>query len=473
VIETQTLVPRNYTPHTAQKGFHRRVRDARFVAANSGRRGGKTKGGGGEFARRVARDLRRKQALGLAWVRGEGKDPDPFLRYAVVAPTYALLDEPRIALQNYFGRVESGGLIVSQTDTTWWLVCGIRIDFRSGDRPERLVSHGYNGLWAEESARLKASVWTDNLRPALSDKNGWAIFTTTPLGKNWFWEHVWCKGDPAAAAELARLRSCEPEEILDPEFVCVSWTTADNDALPHLAEEMQVAKRQMSDALWRRNYLASFDAFEGQLFDLETRQFQKWKRGTRLRAFAGIDLGNVGKTSHRTSFSIVVEPRPRDWHEARTESGTDLLPFGDDAWRAREKGDRSTWANRLWAALCDVVGADAWRTVPVFVPADRPDVKRVFKEYGFKVAEAYQEHEPAVTWVQVALKNDRLLVSSEVLWNCLVGIRYPEAGRASTKLWVNENDDEWDALRYALSDVIRKGEAPTRAPLSVMGWNRV
>lgn len=457
----------------------------RFLVECCGRRGGKTQSGAGQFSSNMLADLDnkllgREQWAGqphAPWVRSEGKDPEAFLRYFVVAPTNALLDEPKIALRKYLGHVkdEEPGLIENQGRDEngiycWWLVGGIRIDFFSGERPELLVGRGYDGGWFEEAARLKPSVWRDNIRPALSDKRGWAIFTTTPLGRNWFWREIWARGDAKAAALVARLEGGTAADYIDAEFACISWTTADNDAIPELAAEMEVARRQMPAALFRRNYLADFDAFEGQCFDLSARNARKWNRGERFRrVFAGFDSGNVGKTSHRSAFVIVVEGLDEVWHEAATESANDILPFGDDAWRERDRGDRSTWANRLYIALRTLMG-DMWRAAPVFVPADRADIKREWERYGFNVMPAFQEHEAGLTWVQVALANGRLTVASECLWNCMSALHFPEAGKASRKLWVDENDDEWDALRYALSEVVRDGETPALAPLAAMGW---
>ncbi len=474
--------PRNFRPNTPQRRAREILLEGgfRFFIVGAGRRGSKTQFDGATFSDFIVRDITDKTTgsgrwtgrPADPWARGEGKDPEPFLRYFVLSPTHGLNDEPKIALRKYLGHVKDKvpGLIVSQKDhpSEWWLEAGVRIDFLSGDTPNMNVSHGYDGGWMGEAAKCKPAVW-GNIRPALSDKQGWCLFDTTPEGHNWLWREVWARANREAAELVATLEGCSVEDVLDPEFGGYTWTTAENDSLPHLKREMEIARRQLPDAVFRREYLGSWDAFEGQCFDLQTQHAAKWQGGRHLRVQAGIDLGNVGRTSHRTSFTVWVEDYAHDWWDARTESGADMLPFGDNAWALRTRGDRTTWANRLWAALYEIAG-DGWRRVPVFVPADRPDVKRVFGEYGFNVEEAYQEHEAAVTWFQVAFKNARVKIGSDVLWNCLVGIHYPERGKASRKLWVDENDDEWDGARYGLTPQIRDGEMPTRAPLSAMGW---
>jgi hypothetical protein len=460
-------VPFDYEPHAAQRALHR-MRGTRILSAVSGRRGGKSYGGAAEFADRILDDTEDKLAgRGLwagegpaePWSPGPGKDPEPFLRYGLVAPTYALLDEPKINLRKVLRRIEEGGLIVDQIGNEAWLAGGVRIDQLSGDRPERLVSHGYNGLWLDEAARLKAAVWRDNLRPTLSDTLGWAIFTTTPLGRNWFWEDVFAPGDPAAAADLALAVGKDVADVLDPTYGAISWTTADNTALPHLAAEMEEARRQMPEALWRRNYLASFDAFEGQIFDLLA---QEHLRPSTLvlsplalsRRSAGLDLG----WTHPSALALVGRTTDGRWHDVGCVARSGVLPHSDSAWVQRDHGDETVWTTIAYSAMRRAFGVDGWRTTPIHLPADRPDVKRMFADCGFWVVDAYQAHEPAVTWTQIALHNRQLTIGSPVLWRCLSGLHYPAGGARSTKLWVAEDDDPWDAFRYALSDPIRNGD---------------
>lgn len=69
-----------------------------------------------------------------------------------------------------------------------------RIDFASGgsltiksaDNPDSLRGQGLDGLVMDEAAFCHESVWKLSLRPALADKQGWAIFISTPNGYNWF-----------------------------------------------------------------------------------------------------------------------------------------------------------------------------------------------------------------------------------------------------------------------------------------------
>ncbi len=35
---------------------------------------------------------------------------------------------------------------------------------------------------------MKPEAWNQALQPALADRKGWALFISTPAGRNWFWE---------------------------------------------------------------------------------------------------------------------------------------------------------------------------------------------------------------------------------------------------------------------------------------------
>lgn len=454
-----------YAPTAAQSRFHRKVRRARFAVAVAGRRGGKTQAGAAEVRERILEDSARKLATLGPWRPSEGKDPKPWLRYCVVSPTYALLNEPKMALQAYLGMAASGGMIIEQGPTEWWLVGGIRIDFRSGDRPERLVSHGYDGIWLDEAARLKAGVWAENLRATLSDTQGWAIFTSTPLGRNWLYEQIWAKCDPKAAAEVAKLQGKKSEDILDPSFQGATWTTAENTALAHLAAEMAQAQIELPEEQFARNYRADFDVFPGQIFRLiEARHLLG--HGPDMSRFkslsAGIDIGST----HPTSCSLFGETWAGKWEEIETESAAGVLFDDSEDW-ARRKSDGDMWTSRVYRLLKRWAGLD-WDRIPLKFPADRPDVRQQFEARGFNVESAFQEHEAAIAWFQTALHSGRVAVRSGVLWRCLTNIRRPDAGKRSTKAWVDENDDEWDGARYALSEPIASGEVPTRTSLTAM-----
>ncbi len=229
-----------YKAHPAQRRFHKSGK--RFLCAVACARGGKTYCAAVEFVRRMARDFNEHKGNKVS---GFGRNRRPRLHYWVIAPTEALLREP----QRYLYEAIPSDRIdrAYASDNTLWLKNDILIEFKSADNPLRLVASGLHGLWIDEAARVKADAWLGQLRQRLSDHQGWALFSTTPLGRNWLYEEIVLKSG------------------VDPEYETIPWTTADNPHVPR--EEIEAAKRQLPKRYFAREYLASFDAFLGNIFD--------------------------------------------------------------------------------------------------------------------------------------------------------------------------------------------------------------
>jgi hypothetical protein len=64
--------------------------------------------------------------------------------------------------------------------TSW----GFELIGKSAAHPETLVGEGLNGVLMVEAGRHKRRTWGQYIRPALSDKRGWALFTGVPEGKS-------------------------------------------------------------------------------------------------------------------------------------------------------------------------------------------------------------------------------------------------------------------------------------------------
>jgi hypothetical protein len=227
------MIFEDYHPHPAQERFHREAK--RFAAVAAGVRGGKTYAAAREFLKRAYIDRLLK--------RGP-------LRYWCAAPTYAI---GKVQTRELFDALGGpGGRLVREWrsgDRELTLKGDIAIEFKTTERPETLVAEGLDGVWLDEAARAKEEAWLGGLRLRLTDREGWALFSTTPLGRNWFYHHVVA---PAfAGAE---------------DFSAHVWRTVDNIRAPALAAEVERARRELPEAHFRREFEASFDAFVGQVY---------------------------------------------------------------------------------------------------------------------------------------------------------------------------------------------------------------
>jgi len=66
---------------------------------------------------------------------------------------------------------------------------GGSVQVRSADDPNSLRGEGLDFVVLDECAFMKEAAWVEALRPSLSDRQGKALFISTPKGHNWFWRH--------------------------------------------------------------------------------------------------------------------------------------------------------------------------------------------------------------------------------------------------------------------------------------------
>lgn len=127
------------------------------------------------------------------------------------------------------------------------LINGQTIGLRGADRPDTMRGVSLNFLVLDEYADMKPDVFEEILRPALSDKEGAAIFISTPKGRN----HLY---DLYKYAELEG----------DPEWAAFHFTSYDN---PYLKDsEIEAAKRSMSSYAFRQEFMASFESKGSEMF---------------------------------------------------------------------------------------------------------------------------------------------------------------------------------------------------------------
>jgi hypothetical protein len=125
------------------------------------------------------------------------------MEYWIVGPNYSDSEKEFRVVYNDLNRQQvpfdrpgtyndpiGGQMHISLWDGTF------QIHAKSGAHPESLVGEGLRGVIMSEAAKIKQRVWTKFIRPTLNDFGGWAEFTSTPEGKNWFYE-LWQAGqDP-------------------------------------------------------------------------------------------------------------------------------------------------------------------------------------------------------------------------------------------------------------------------------------
>lgn len=65
---------------------------------------------------------------------------------------------------------------------------GAKIYIIGADKPDALRGLYFDGVVLDEYAQIKPNIFGEIIRPALADRNGWAIFIGTPRGQNQFYD---------------------------------------------------------------------------------------------------------------------------------------------------------------------------------------------------------------------------------------------------------------------------------------------
>ena len=140
----------------------------------------------------------------------------------------------------------------NEAQMTLTLVNGAKISLFGADNADAMRGLGFSGVYMDEYGDFKPSVFGNVIRPALSDKQGWAVFAGTPKGKNQFWDIY----------ETAR-------RIPDEWFV-LRLPASESGLLPQ--GELNAAKAQLSEDQYLQEFECSFEAaILGAFFGTEMR----------------------------------------------------------------------------------------------------------------------------------------------------------------------------------------------------------
>ncbi len=108
------------------------------------------------------------------------------------------------------------------------------------DNYDALRGMYFDGVVLDEVGQIRPSAWYKVLRPALSDRRGWAIFAGTPAGKNMFW-------------------NLREEARMNPQTHMLLELPASKTGIIH-PDELRDAKAQMTEDAFMVEYECSFDA---------------------------------------------------------------------------------------------------------------------------------------------------------------------------------------------------------------------
>lgn len=418
--ERQMLEPQKvFRPHAKQLEAIRALE--RFIVMVAGVQSGKTTGAAIVFWKRLrewvmAHPAQEGQRRGFFWL---------------IAPN-SIVGE---VMCERFEEMAPPGWIVGREgqkgDRTWTLRDGSRVQFRSGEHADKLVARTLDGFWLDEFTLLKSDVWLTSVRQRLAATGGWGVFSGTPRGRNWAWEHIWRRTDPK-------------DDAYDPSFLGFTWHSVENPMVPR--DEVEAARRQLPRAMFEREWEASWEAFKGQVYDGwgdhllvdQVHERDKLPRGT--ITVMGVDWG------YASAGAVVVARK---------------LPGG--VWEVVEEVHEVGKLPKWWHEKI----AELWTKHRVHrIWCDPEDAGRIatLQDDGLPVMSAANDvrdgiREVAAVIVQRAIRVHRRCVN---LVQQMAGYHWKEQRTTgeTMEVPVKANDHTCDALRYAIFSENRFTLAP-------------
>jgi len=159
-------------------------------------------------------------------------------RFAYVAPFYS---QAKAVAWDYVKRFSAPipGIAINESELRVTFPNGCSIRLFGADNADALRGLYFDGLVADEYGDWKPSVWGYVIRPALADRQGWAIIIGTPKGRNQFWEIY----------EHARVND---------DWLALRIRASDSGLLP--ASELDALRLELTEDAWRQEMECDFDA---------------------------------------------------------------------------------------------------------------------------------------------------------------------------------------------------------------------
>lgn len=169
--------------------------------------------------------------------------PNP--RFAYIAPYYA---QAKDVVWSYVKQYTAGipGTAINEGELRVDLPNGARLRLYGADNYDRLRGIYLDGVVLDEFADQPPQAWREVIRPALADRQGWAVFIGTPKGRNAFYDLY-------------------QQAVKSPDWFAMKLKSSETGLVEQA--ELDAMRAQMSENEYRREMECDFDAaIEGAYF---------------------------------------------------------------------------------------------------------------------------------------------------------------------------------------------------------------
>lgn len=159
-------------------------------------------------------------------------------RFAYIAPFYG---QAKSVAWNYLKKFASEipGVQVREGELSIVFTNGAVIRLFGADNPDSLRGLYFDGVVMDEVADMKPDMWGAIMRPALTDRQGWALFIGTPKGLNLFSELYY-------------------SAVKDPDWYANMKRVGDTNSIA--VEEVERARKEMNPNQFAQEFECDFSA---------------------------------------------------------------------------------------------------------------------------------------------------------------------------------------------------------------------
>jgi hypothetical protein len=226
-------------------------------------------------------------------------------RFAYIAPFYKQAKNVAWDMLKYYCQ-PIPNIVFNESELKADFPNGARISLYGGDNPDSLRGIYLDGVMMDEYAQMSPRLWAEIIRPAISDRKGWAIFIGTPKGHNNFFDLY--------------------QEVKDDEDWYVKVHRASETNYID-AEELEAAKKDMSEDQYQQEFECSWTAaIQGAYYGRLLEEAEKESRIGKVQHDTGAlvetwwDLGIGDSTAIWFVQRIGAELRVIDYYENNGES---------------------------------------------------------------------------------------------------------------------------------------------------------
>lgn len=199
----------------------------------------------------------------------------------IMSPNYSLSQISWDLQRELIKKNEIELVVDNKKDKVMQLKNGSTIRMGSVNQVDSAVGRSYDLIIFDEAALADGKdAFERALRPTLDRPGARAIFISTPRGKtNWFAEYFERGFDPTF-----------------PEWCSIKATYMDNPRMS--AEDIAEARRTMSDQLFKQEYEADFNTYEGQIWKVQDHHIDATPPPIeKMDIIAGVDMGYKDPTA--------------------------------------------------------------------------------------------------------------------------------------------------------------------------------